>query len=141
LIRFANKYDNDKIIELIKGFAIELDTPLASNPLTWSRTHCESILTMLYAGLGFVLIDDEQTGILVAVKSKYFWNNNIIQLQEVMLTGKTNIVIARLIKEYIKVAKDMLNKGEVNQAVIASFVGVDLSKFGLKQLESKWEIK
>lgn len=141
MIRFANKYDNDKIIELIKGFAIELDTPLASNPLTWSRTHCESILTMLYAGLGFVLIDDEQTGILVAVKSKYFWNNNIIQLQEVMLTGKTNIVIARLIKEYIKVAKDMLNKGEVNQAVIASFVGVDLSKFGLKQLESKWEIK
>ena len=141
MIRFANKYDNDKIIELIKGFAIELDTSLASNPLTWSRTYCESILTMLYAGLGFVLIDDEQTGILVAVKSKYFWNNNIIQLQEVMLTGKTNIVIARLIKEYIKVAKDMLNKGEVNQAVIASFVGVDLSKFGLKQLESKWEIK
>jgi len=141
MIRFANKYDNEKIIELIKEFAIKIDTPLASNPLTWSKTHCESILTMLYAGLGFVLIDDEQTGILVAVKSKYFWNNNIIQLQEVLLTGKTNIIIARLIKEYIKVSKNMLNKGEINQAVMASFVGVNLSKFGLKQLEHKWEIK
>ena len=62
-------------------------------------------------------------------------------MQEVLLTGKTNIVIARLIKEYIKVAKNMLNKGEINQAVIASFVGIDLSKFGLTQLENKWEIK
>ena len=35
----------------------------------------------------------------------------------------------------------MLNKGEINQAVIASFVGIDLSKFGLTQLENKWEIK
>lgn len=141
MIRFANKYDNDKIIELIKEFASKIKTPLASNPLSWSKTHCENILTMLYAGLGFVLIDDEQTGILIAVKSKYIWNNNIIQLQEIMLTGKTNIVIARLIKEYIKVSKDMLNKGEINQSVISSFVGVNLSKFGLTQLESKWEIK
>ena len=35
----------------------------------------------------------------------------------------------------------MLNKNEVNQAVMSSFVGIDLSKFGLKQLENKWEIK
>ena len=141
MIRFANKFDNDKIIELIKEFASNIDSPLASNPLTWSKTHCEHILAMLYAGLGFVLIDDEQTGILIAVKSKYIWNNNIIQLQEIMLTAKTNIIRARLIKEYIKISKDMLNKNEVNQAVMSSFVGIDLSKFGLKQLESKWEIK
>ena len=141
MIRFANKYDKDKIIDLIKEFASYLDTPLASNPMSWSKTHCESVLSMIFAGLGFVLIDDNQTGILIAVKSKYIWNNNIIQLQEIMLTAKTNIIRARLIKEYIKISKDMLNKNEVNQAVMSSFVGIDLSKFGLKQLESKWEIK
>ena len=96
---------------------------------------------MIFAGLGFILIDEDQTGILIAVKSKYIWNNNIIQLQEIMLTAKTNIIRARLIKEYIKISKDMLNKGEINQAVMSSFVGIDLSKFGLKQLENKWEIK
>ena len=86
----------------------------------------------MYAGRGFVLIDNDQTGILVAVKSQCFWNENIYQLQETMLTGKTNIVIARLIKEYIKVAKDMINKHEINQAVMSSYVGIDLSKFDLK---------
>ena len=140
MIRYANKYDNDKIIELLKDFASKSDNPLTKNPLSWSKTYVESILNNLYAGRGFVLIDQEQTGFLVAVKTQCFWNQNIYQLQETMLTGKTNIVIARLIKEYIKIAKDMINKHEINQAVMSSYIGVDLSKFGLKLLEHHWEI-
>ena len=140
MIRFANKYDNDKIIELLKDFAIKSDNPLTKNPLSWSKTYVETILNALYAGRGFVLIDNDQTGILVAVKSQCFWNENIYQLQETMLIGKTNIVIARLIKEYIKIAKDMINKHEINQAVMSSYIGVDLSKFDLKLLEYHWEI-
>jgi hypothetical protein len=140
MIRFANKYDNDKIIDLIKDFAIKSDNPLTKNPMSWSKTYVESILNHLYAGRGFVLIDDEQTSILVAVKSQCFWNEHSYQLQETMLTGKSNIIIARLIKEYIKIAKDMINKGKINQAVMSSYIGIDLSKFGLKLLEHHWEI-
>ena len=58
-----------------------------------------------------------------------------------MLHARSDILIARLIKEYIKIAKEMLGKNEIQHAVMASYVGVDLSKFGLKQLEIKWEIK
>lgn len=141
MIRYANKYDNDKIIELLKEFAINVNSPLASNPLSWSKTYVESVLVDLYAGKGFILIDNDCTGILVAIKAPYFWNKSIIQLQEVLLHGKTNIVIARLIKQYIKVAKEMLDNKLINQAVMSSYVSVNLSKFGLKQLESHWEIK
>lgn len=141
MIRYANKYDNDKIIDLIKDYASKTDSPLASNPLSWSKTYVESVLNTIYAGHGFILIDDAQTGILVAVKTQYFWNRNIIQLQEVMLNGFNNIVVARLIKEYIKIAKEMLNKNEINQAVMSSYSTIDLSKLGLTKLEIKWEIK
>lgn len=141
MIRFANKYDNDKIIELLKDFAIKSDNPLTKNPLSWSKNYVESILNALYAGHGFVLVDDKITGFLVAYKSQCFWNKDIYQLQEVMLHGKTNIVIARLIKEYIKIAKEMTDKHEINQAVISSYPYVNLSKFGLKLLEHHWEIK
>lgn len=141
MVRFANKYDNDKIIELLKEFAIKSDNPLTNNPIEWSKTYIETILSNLYAGLGFVLIDEDQTGILVAIKNPCFWLKNIYQLQEVMLTGKTNIVVARLIKEYIKISKDMIKKGEINQAVMSSYPGIDLSKFDLKLLEHHWEIK
>jgi hypothetical protein len=140
LIRYANRYDNNKIIDLIKDFAIKSDNPLTKNPLSWSKNYVESILNSLYAGQGFVLVDNECTGVLVAVKTQSFWNENVYQLQETMLHGKTNIVIARLIKEYLKIAKDMINKNQINQAVMSSYPNIDLSKFGLKLLEHHWEI-
>ena len=141
MIRFANKYDNDKIIELLKDFAIKSNNPMTNNPLVWSKTYIEQILANLYAGLGFVLIDEDQTGILIAYKSPCFWLKNIYQLQEVMLTGTNKIVIARLIKEYTKIAREMLNKNEIQQAVIGSYKDLGFERYGMIKLEQYWEIK
>ena len=141
MIRLANKYDNDKIIELLKDFAIKSDNPMTYNPLTWSKTYIEQILTNLYAGLGFVLIDDEQTGILVALKSPCFWLKDTYQLQEVMLTGTNKFVIARLIKEYIKISKEMLRKNQIQQAIMASYKDLGFERYGMIKLEQHWEIK
>lgn len=141
MIRFANKYDNDKIIELLKDFAIKSNNPMTNNPLAWSRTYIEQILATLYAGRGFVLIDDEQTGILVAAKTECFWLKDIYQLQEVMLTGTNKFVIARLIKEYVKIAKEMLIKKEINQAVMSSYDDLKFERYGMVKLEQHWEIK
>lgn len=141
MIRYANKYDIDKIIELLKEFAIQTKSSLAKNPLTWSKTYVMQVITNILAGQGFILIDEKQTGILVAIKTPTLWNNQSYQLQEVLLYGKTNIIVARLIKEYIKISKQMLNNNEINQAVIGSYMDINLSKFGLTQLQIHWEIK
>ena len=141
MIRFANKYDNNKIIELLKDFAIKSNNPLTNNPLAWSKTYIEQILATLYAGHGFVLIDDNQTDILVAARVESFWLKNIWQLQEVMLTGNNKFVIARLIKEYIRIAKDMINKGELNQAIMASYEDLGFERYGMVKLELHWEIR
>jgi hypothetical protein len=141
MIRFANKYDNNKIIDLLKDFMINTKNPMANNPMLWSKSYVEAVLNNLYAGRGFVLVDDKVTGILVAFKAPAFWNDKIYQLQETMLHGYNKFVIARLIKEYIKIGKDMINKHEVNQVVMSSYPHVDLSKFNLKLLEHHWEIK
>lgn len=141
MIRFANKYDNDKIIELLKDFAIKSNNPMTYNPLAWSRTYIEQILATLYAGRGFVLIDNEQTGILVAAKTECFWLKDIYQLQEVMLTGTNKFVIARLIKEYINIAKEMLEMKQINQAVMSSYDDLKFERYGMVKLEQHWEIK
>ena len=141
MIRFANKYDNDKIIELLKDFAIKSNNPMTYNPLAWSRTYIEQILATLYAGRGFVLIDNEQTGILVAAKIECFWLKDIYQLQEVMLTGNNKFVIARLIKEYIKIAKEMLKNNDIQQAIMSSYEDLKFERYGMIKLEQHWEIK
>ena len=141
MIRFANRYDNDKIIELLKDFAIKSNNPLTNNPLAWSKTYIEQVLATLYAGHGFVLIDDKQTGVLVAAKTPCFWLKDIYQLQEVMLHGHNKFVISRLIKEYIKIAKEMLNNNHIQQAVMASYNDVKLERYGMVKFEQHWEIK
>ena len=58
MIRYANKYDIDKIIELLKDFAIKTDSQLKGNPLDWSKTYVMQLITNIIAGQGFILIDE-----------------------------------------------------------------------------------
>ena len=141
MIRQANKYDIDKIIELLKDFAIKTDSQLKGSPLDWSKTYVMQLITNIIAGQGFILIDDKQTGILIAFKNHCFWNDKSIQLQEVMLHGYNKFVIARLIKEYIKIAKELLNKREINQATMSSYNDLKFERYGMNKLEHIWEIK
>lgn len=141
MIRKATKYDNNKIIELIKDFAIKSNNSMTYDPLKWSKTYVEQILATLYAGHGFVLIDDNQTGILIAAKTECFWLQDTFQLQEVMLHGYNKFVIVKLIKEYIKIAKQMLNENQIQQAVMASKNNVKFEKYGMVKFEEHWEIK
>jgi hypothetical protein len=141
LIRQANKYDIDKILELLKDFAIKTDSQLKGSPLDWSKTYVTQLITNIISGQGFVLIDNEQTGILIAYKNNCFWNDKSIQLQEVMLHGYNKFVIARLIKEYIKIAKELLRKKEINQATMSSYDDLKLERYGMTKLEHIWEIK
>jgi hypothetical protein len=140
LIRQANKYDIDKIVELLKDFAIQSNNQLKGSPLDWSKTYVTQIITNIMAGQGFILIDDKQTGILVAYKSHCFWNDKSIQLQEVMLHGYNKFVITRLIKEYTKIAKELLRKREINQATISSYNNLKFERYGMKLIEYHWEV-
>ena len=140
MIRQANKYDIDKIIDLIKDFAIQSSSPMAHNPLKWSRTYVVQILSQIFAGQGFVLIDEDETGILVAIKTQCFWCQDIYQLQEVMLHGKNKIVIARLIKEYVSLAQAMLFDEEINEACFASYGNANLEKFGMIKTQNLWRV-
>ena len=141
MIRQANKYDIDKIIDLLKDFAIKTNSQLKGSPLDWSKTYVMQLITNIIAGQGFILIDDKQTGILIAFKNHCFWNDKSIQLQEVMLHGYNKFVIAKLIKEYIKIAKELLNKREINQAIMSSYNDLKFERYGMNKLEYIWEIK
>lgn len=141
MIRQANKYDTDKIIELLKDFAIKSESQLKGSPLDWSKTYVMQLITNIIAGQGFILIDDKQTGILIAFKNHCFWNDKSIQLQEVMLHGYNKFVIARLIKEYIKIAKELLDKRKINQATMSSYNDLKFERYGMNKLEYIWEIK
>lgn len=141
MIRQANKYDIDKIIDLIKDFAIQSNNPMAHDPIKWSKTHVIQVITNILAGHGFILIDEEQTGILIALKLECMWCKGIYQLQEVLMHGYNKIVMARLIKEYARIADCMIVDGEIFEAIIGSYGDTNLEKFGMEKIQNLWRVK
>jgi hypothetical protein len=141
MIRLANKFDIDDIVRLLKEFAIKSNNPLTLNPMKWSKTYVEIVLTNILAGRGFCLIDDEKTGILIAIKSQCFWVENEWQLQEVMLHGKSKILMYRLIKEYAKIARDMIKNNEITHAMICTYKDDKFERLGMKKTEIHWSIE
>lgn len=140
MIRFATRYDNDAIIDMMKKFAIDANYKMAKDPMNWSRTHIENSLNELYAGRGFVLIDTNYTGILIAVRTQSFWIPNFIQLQEVMLYGENKFIIGRLIRDYSKIAKQLIEQGKINEAIMFSNNDCNYTGFDMIKFESIWRV-
>lgn len=140
MIRQANKYDIDKIIDLIKDFAIQSNNPMAHDPIKWSRNHVMQLITNIIAGQGFILIDEEQTGILIAVKIECIWCKGVYQLQEILMHSRSKILLARLIKEYARIADCMLYDGEISEAIIGSYGDTNLEKFGMIKTQNLWRV-
>jgi hypothetical protein len=140
LIRQANKYDIDKIIDLIKDFAIQSNNPMAKNPLKWSKNYVVQTITNILAGQGFILIDEKQTGILIAIKAPCLWCPDTYQLQEVLMHSKSKLLLARLIKEYMRIADCMFYDNEISEAIIGSYGNTNLEKFGMTKIQNLWRI-
>jgi hypothetical protein len=140
LIRQANKYDIYKIIEILKDFAIKTESQLKGSPLDWSKTYVTQVITNIISGQGFILIDEEQTGILMAVKTECIWCKGVYQLQEILMHSRSKILLARLIKEYARIADCMLYDGEISEAIIGSYGDTNLEKFGMIKTQNLWRV-
>ena len=114
---------------------------MTGQPLLWSKTYIEGVLASVLAGKGFVLIDDKKSGILVAVRNPCFWIGDVYQLQEVALYSENKILMYRMIKEYVKIAREMIKRGEIVQAVMSSYKDDGFEQIGLKKLEVHWSIE
>lgn len=141
MIRFANKFDVDSVIDLMKKFAIESKNPTTNDPLKWSKTYIEAILATILAGSGFILIDNKKTAILIAVKTQSFWLKDVYQLQEVMLYSNNKVTTVKLIKEYARIARGMIQDGVISQAVMASYKDTNYNKLGMTKIQNHWEVK
>lgn len=140
MIRFANKFDIDDIIKLLKEFAESSPLAMKFDPMNWSRTEIVATLTSILSGQGFILIDNKKTSILIAVKSNPMWVNNAIQLQECMLYSPNKITQSKLIMKFVSIAKEMLEKKEIHHAVMYSYVDSNFEKLGLKKTQYIWEV-
>jgi hypothetical protein len=137
-IRFANQFDNDKIKELLIDFYNTYKHPLVADISKWSATHVDKVLANIYAGLGFVLIDKQATGLLVALKTPCMWIPETYQLQEGMWHGKTKAVKVKLLKEYLSIAKTWKLEGKIVEYYFNNYGNADFTKYNMKHIGKIW---
>ena len=138
MIRFANKYDNDTIKDLLIDFYKTYHHQLAVDTSKWSATHVDKVLAQVYAGLGFVLIDTDEKGFLVALRTPCLWIPDTYQLQEAMWHGKTKRVQVELLKQYLAIAQMMKETGKVQEYYFNSYGLSDFSAYNVKQIGHLW---
>jgi len=137
-IRFANQFDNDKIKELLIDFYKVYKHPLVSDTSKWSATHVDKVLANIYAGLGFVLIDEKATGFLVALRNPCIWIPETYQLQEAMWHGKTKGIKVKLLKEYLSIAKAWKKEGKIVEYYFNNYGNANFTKYNMKHIGHIW---
>ena len=132
MIRLANKFDNAEIIKLFKEFQEKHQLGLVEEKFKWSEEYANQQLNKLYAGLGFVLVDDEYKGVLCVIKAPCFWVKDLFILQEVMWYGQDKKTSVRLLKEYIKIAKKLKEDKYIKEFYFSSLNNTNFEKYGAK---------
>ena len=136
MIRLANKFDNERIKEFLKDYHRDYGNALSHQIDKWSSTYVDEQLAKIYAGMGFVLIEDD--GFLCAMRAPCFWIPNVYVLQETMWYAKSKKTSVMLIKKYIELGKRMKRKGDITQFYISTYSDADLSKLGATKRSNDW---
>jgi len=140
MIRFANAFDNEKIKALLVDFHKSYQHPLSSDMSKWSMEHIDKVLAHLYAGRGFVLVDKELTGVLVAVKVPCFWIPDVYTLQETMWHGKSDRVKVELLREYFKIARQWVDENKVSDFYFSTYGNANFERHQMKRVNTTWGV-
>jgi hypothetical protein len=140
MIRFANRFDLETICDLLESYCREYPSDSYKDESTWDREYAKKQVSMLMAGMGFVLIDDKNKGILCAVKVPSFWIKDVFVLQELVWYGLTTRVAVDLINKFIDIGNDMKDSGEVKDVCFTSIKNGKFEKLNVRKAGYNWAI-
>jgi len=83
MIRQATKYDMPVLIVMMREYSVQAPIEAIQKNESHNESHVAQLMTMMMAGKGFVLIDNENRGFLAAMIINNFWCPNVIQLNEI----------------------------------------------------------
>jgi len=141
VIRQANKYDKNSIIEMIQEFGKESKLEHLNN---LKSDYLNNLFNTIFAGLGIVYIE-ENKGLIVGIINPSVWNKDFFMLHElawyVRPEYRSTPIGYRLFKEYMKKAEELKVDGRIQAIVmgkLASSPDIKYNKFGFDKLEESW---
>lgn len=145
MIRKATRYDIPMLLDLVREYNKEIPIKVYKNKELHDETYVSNLLFTLIKGRGFVLIDDDFRGMLLAVVIANVWCPKAFELHElawwVEPEYRNTSLGGRLWIEFNKEAQKMLNEKRVSSvytSLMENSPSIDYEKRGFKKLETKY---
>lgn len=146
-IRLATKFDMPEILDMLRNYRDsgiipgvhdiqDVDTPIR-------------ILTYILAGGGLAYVsqkDKQLTGMILAIKSPYLWDNKKFVMNEIVYWVEKNhrgtTAGYRLLTEYKNACQTLKDNNLIISYTLSQMEGqyLNYSRFGFRPIESTWSI-
>ena len=140
MIREANKFDKETIIEMLKCFRDEVKLFEDTN----NEKYINALLDTILVGGGVIYLDD-QKGMIVGIITPSIWNCNDLILSELAWYVKPQYrhttVGYRLLKKYLDKAKDFKESNRIKyytMGKLPSSPSLKYEKYGFKKMDENW---
>ncbi len=142
MIRQANKFDKQEIIDLMIEFKNESDIEAlreVNNLEYWHR-----LLDTIIAGAGIIYIEQGK-GLIMGIISPSIWCDKTLQLYELAWYVKPEYrntsLGSRLLKSYLDFGKKQKESGRIKYFTMAKMItspDIKYERFGFKKLDENW---
>jgi len=143
MIRLANKFDIPILIAMIQEFSKETLIQKYKDQALWDKKYVGNLLYSLILGRGFIVIDEDLKGMIIAMITPNVWCPKSNQLNElawwVAPEARNGLLGGKLWIEFNKQAQKLLDEKRIDvvmTSLMANSPKIDYSKRGFKQLHT-----
>ena len=143
MIRLANKFDIPILIAMIQEFSKETLIQKYKDQALWDKKYVGNLLYSLILGRGFIVIDENLKGMIIAMITPNVWCPKSNQLNElawwVAPEARNGSLGGKLWIEFNKQAQKLLDEKRIDvvmTSLMANSPKIDYSKRGFKQLHT-----
>lgn len=123
MIRQATRYDIPQLLEIVEAYGYEYPMRAFSDKKNHNAEHVGGMLFEIIVGRGFIFVDDNFRGAIIAVRQRNVWCPDVIELHELLWWIKpefrNGMLGGRLWKAFDDKALELLDNKQIH-AVIAS---------------------
>ena len=143
MIRLANKFDIPILIAMIQEFSKETLIQKYKDETLCDKKYVGNLLYSLIVGRGFIVIDEDLKGMIIAMITPNVWCPKSNQLNElawwVAPEARNGLLGGKLWIEFNKQAQKLLDEKRIDvvmTSLMANSPKIDYSKRGFKQLHT-----
>jgi hypothetical protein len=130
---------------MMREYALEAPVETFKDPINQNPEYFQQLVYEIIAGKGFVLVDNELNGMLIAIITQNIWCPKVYELKElawwVKPEHRSGLLGGKLWLEFNRKSKELLDNGRINivySTVMVSSPTIDYEKRGFKKLETTY---